>query len=112
MTPSEYLIEMLKNYDGCDITDVYIFDHGRQDEIDGDIIYGIQIGDKWWYEGRAFESYLKELGGAFALSDPNIHFRNCFAGGKDENDERSFLKYLANKTGHNVTAGACPGSYT
>jgi len=92
---NEYLNTHSGDYSKLEITDVYIFDHGR--EGGG----GLDIGDEQLNSGSSqLTAFLGGVGTALTNtgSDAVIHFRGCQIG-----DNRSFLQELAAGTGHNVT---------
>lgn len=95
---AEYLHNNPGDYSKIKITDVYIFDHGREDEL--------QIGDRWLESGKpeltdfcsGMDEALKSYG-----PDAHINFRNCHSGDHGSAGDHSFLKELARLTNHTVT---------
>jgi hypothetical protein len=104
-----YLSKHPGDYSKIKITDVFIFDHGEEaiDE-DGTKYYGIQIGDKNYWEGTSgLTNFCNGLGAALEAYGPNavINFRGCNIAYLNSNGERSLLQSLASETSHTVTGG-------
>jgi RHS repeat-associated protein len=95
-----YLVNNPDDYSKIKITDVYIFDHGLENQL--------QIGDRWLKSGSvALTDFCRGMDDALLAYGPDAHinFRNCHSADyvPDPVGDRPFLKELAKLTNHIVT---------